>query len=106
MSRAWKICEAAGPWPAECQAVIDTWGKLEMVEKAEEVFEQMAAPSPSHYNALLRLYVSRKMMDKGTALIKQMAGKGLEIGPITWDLLVRLYIEAGEVERADTLLHR
>ncbi|KVI03425.1 Pentatricopeptide repeat-containing protein [Cynara cardunculus var. scolymus] len=35
-----------------------------------------------------------------------MAASGCQIGPLTWDALVKLYIEAGELEKADSFLHR
>ena len=46
------------------------------------------------------------MLSKGKDLVKRMADSGCRIGPVTWDALVRLYIEAGEVEKADSILHK
>ncbi|KAJ0622388.1 hypothetical protein HanIR_Chr01g0019871 [Helianthus annuus] len=47
-----------------------------------------------------------KMLSKGKSLVKQMAESGCQIGPLTWDSLVKLYIEAGEIEKDDSILSR
>ncbi|KAK1548981.1 hypothetical protein Q3G72_022089 [Acer saccharum] len=59
-----------------------------------------------HYSALLRVYGNNKMVAKGKDLVKRMADSGIRIGPLTWDLLVRLHVEAGEVEKAEFILQK
>ncbi|CAI9763487.1 unnamed protein product [Fraxinus pennsylvanica] len=46
------------------------------------------------------------MLAKGNDLIKGMAESGCVIGPLTWDALVKLYIDVGEVEKADSILQK
>ncbi|KAE8683610.1 putative RNFputative [Hibiscus syriacus] len=35
-----------------------------------------------------------------------MADNGCQIGPLTWDAHVKLYVEAGELEKADSILQK
>ncbi|XWS59001.1 hypothetical protein CRYUN_Cryun08bG0082800 [Craigia yunnanensis] len=46
------------------------------------------------------------MLQKGKDLVKRMADNGCQIGPLTWDALVKLYVDAGEVEKADSILQK
>ncbi|GMY19522.1 pentatricopeptide repeat-containing protein At1g80270, mitochondrial-like [Fagus crenata] len=107
--RIWKICES-NPRQEECMAAIDAWGKLKKVEEAEAVFDMMLKSvkrvSSKPYSVLLKVYANQKMLTKGKDLVKQMADSGCRIGPLTWDALVKLYVEAGEVEKADSILHK
>ncbi|EEF40208.1 pentatricopeptide repeat-containing protein, putative [Ricinus communis] len=109
VERVWKVCESS-PQLEECVAVIEAWGKLKKIDKAEEVFNRMLTTwkklSSRHYSALLKVYASHKMLANGKDLIKKMADSGCRIGPLTWDSLVKLYVEAGEVEKADSVLHK
>lgn len=109
VGRVWKICESK-PSLDECIAAIEAWGKLGQVEKAEAVFEKMLKQwkkvSSKHYSALLKVYANHKMLSKGKELIKRMGDNGCRIGPLTWDSLVKLYVEAGEVEKADSVLQK
>lgn len=59
-----------------------------------------------HYSTLLKVYANHKMLTKGKDLVKQMADSGCRIGPFTWDAVVKLYVGAGEVEKADSILHK
>ncbi|KAM3355803.1 pentatricopeptide repeat-containing protein, mitochondrial [Capsicum galapagoense] len=109
VDRIWHVC-ASNPRLDECVAAVEAWGKLHNIEEAEEVFDKMAAKWPTlsskHYTVLLRVYANHKMLSKGKDLVKRMADSGCLIGPLTWDALVRLYVEAGEVEKADSILHK
>ncbi|CAA6654428.1 unnamed protein product [Spirodela intermedia] len=109
VERIWKACEAS-PRFDECLAAIEAWGKLGRVEKAEAVFEKMQDKfkklSPKYYNALLKVYANHKLLAKGKDLAKRMADSGCVIGPMTWDALVNLYVQAGEVEKADSILQK
>ncbi|GLT40828.1 hypothetical protein SLA2020_149330 [Shorea laevis] len=109
VGRVWKACESK-PRVDECLAAIDAWGRLKKIEEAEAVFEKMVEvwkkPSSKYYCALLRVYTSNKMLEKGKDLIKRMADSGCHIGPLTWDALIKLHVEAGEVEKADLILHK
>ncbi|KAK6773989.1 hypothetical protein RDI58_029228 [Solanum bulbocastanum] len=109
VARIWQVCES-NPRLEECVAAVDAWGKLHNIEEAEAIFDKMAAKWPTlsskHYSVLLNIYANHKMLSKGKDLVKRMADSGCQIGPVTWDALVRLYIEAGEVEKADSILHK
>ncbi|GMN57751.1 hypothetical protein TIFTF001_026838 [Ficus carica] len=109
VERVWKICES-NPRAGECIAAIQAWGKLKKIEKAEAVFEKMLKAgkkySQMHYNMLLDVYANNKMLTKGKDLIKRMADSGCKIGPLTWDSLVKLYLDAGEIEKADAVLQK
>jgi pentatricopeptide repeat protein len=109
VSRVWKVCESS-PQLEECMAAIDAWGKLKKIEEAEAVFDRMSKMQHKlfsrHYSLLLKVYANHKMLAKGKDLIKRMGDSGCRIGPLTWDSLVKLYVEAGEVEKADSILQK
>ncbi|XP_059282103.1 pentatricopeptide repeat-containing protein At1g80270, mitochondrial-like [Lycium ferocissimum] len=109
VSRIWQVCES-NPWLGECVAAVEAWGQLHNIKEAEAVFDKMARKWPTisskHYSVLLRIYANHKMLTKGKDLVKRMADSGCRVGPLTWDALVRLYVEAGEVEKADSILHK
>ncbi|XP_022971191.1 pentatricopeptide repeat-containing protein At1g80270, mitochondrial-like [Cucurbita maxima] len=107
--RVWKICEA-NPRMDECMAAIVAWGKLKNVQEAEEIFDRVLKTwkklSSKQYSTMLKVYADNKMLTKGKDLVKQMADSGCRIGPLTWDAVVKLYVEAGEVEKADSFLQK
>ncbi|GFY84673.1 similar to PENTATRICOPEPTIDE REPEAT 596 [Actinidia rufa] len=109
VGRVWKVCES-NPKVDECLAAIESWGKLNKVEEAEAVFDRMSNTwkklSSKHYTALLKVYANHKKLAKGKNLVKRMGDSGCRIGPFTWDALVKLYVEAGEVEKADSILQK
>ncbi|XP_037493156.1 pentatricopeptide repeat-containing protein At1g80270, mitochondrial [Jatropha curcas] len=109
VGRIWEVCES-NPRLEECMAAIEAWGKLKRVDEAEAVFNKMRTTwkklSSKHYAALLKVYANHKMLAKGKDLVTQMGDSGCRIGPLTWDALVKLYVEAGEVEKADSMLQK
>ncbi|XP_019437066.1 PREDICTED: pentatricopeptide repeat-containing protein At1g80270, mitochondrial-like isoform X1 [Lupinus angustifolius] len=108
VGRIWKICES-NPRIDECLAAIEAWGKLKKIDEAEAVFEMISKKwklSSKNCSVLLKVYANHKMVTKGKDLIKRMADSGYRIGPLTWDALVKLLIEAGDVEKADSILQK
>ncbi|GMJ02368.1 PENTATRICOPEPTIDE REPEAT 596 [Hibiscus trionum] len=109
VERIWKVCESK-PRLEEYLAAIDAWGKLGQIEKSEAVFDRLLETSKKlparFYTKLLKVYSDHKMLQKGKDLVKRMADNGCQIGPLTWDALVKLYVEAGEVEKADSILQK
>ncbi|KAJ6802610.1 pentatricopeptide repeat-containing protein-like, mitochondrial [Iris pallida] len=109
VERIWKACENK-PRLEECLTAIEAWGEVGKVEVAEEVFEHMVKTwknlSSKYYDALLKVYAKHKLLGKGKDLAKRMADSGCRIGPLTWDAIVKLYAEAGEVEKADSIIQR
>ncbi|XP_031496018.1 pentatricopeptide repeat-containing protein At1g80270, mitochondrial-like [Nymphaea colorata] len=109
VNRVWKLCEPS-PRIEECIAVIEAWGKLGQIKHAEEVFDKMAkrgAKLPQRfYTSLLKVYAAHKQLAKGKDLVKRMLDDGCFIGPLTWDAIVKLYVQSGEVEKADSVLHK
>lgn len=109
VARIWREC-GLDPTINECIAAIEAWGKLGKVEKAEAVFEMMLQKwkklSSRHYSALLKVYVDHKLVTKGKELVTQMGDSGCWVGPLALDALVRLYLGAGDVEKADSILNK
>ncbi|EPS66077.1 hypothetical protein M569_08698, partial [Genlisea aurea] len=110
VGRIWEVCES-DPRLEECVAAIEAWGQLNKIENSEAAFEEVLKkvkrkPSAKHFNVLLKVYANHKMLTKGKDLVKRMADLGCSIGPMTWDGLVKLYVGAGEVEKADSILER
>ena len=107
--RLWEICEA-NPHIEECMAAIVAWGKLKNIHEAEKIFDKVVKTWPKkkistkHYCTMIKVYGDCKMLTKGKELVNQMAESGYSIDPLAWDAVVKLYVEAGEVEKADTFL--
>ncbi|KMT15189.1 hypothetical protein BVRB_3g063020 [Beta vulgaris subsp. vulgaris] len=109
VERVWKIC-GSKPRQQDYLAAIEAWGKLKNIEQAEAVFKKMTKSlrslSSKHYSAMLKVYAENKMLSKGKQLLKEMGDSGCYIGPVVWDALVMLYVDAGEVEKADSILQK
>lgn len=108
VERIWKVCESK-PRVDDCLAAVEAWGKLKKIEEAEAIFERASKKwklNANNYSVLLMIYANNKMLKKGKDLVKRMTDNGFEIGPLTWNALVRLYIQAGEVEKADSILQK
>ncbi|XP_073278279.1 pentatricopeptide repeat-containing protein At1g80270, mitochondrial-like [Primulina huaijiensis] len=109
VGRIWKVCES-NPNFDQCVAAIEAWGQLKKIDNAEAAFDKMLEktkrPTSQHFSALLRVYANHKMLAKGKELVKRMGETGCTIGPLAWDALVKLYVGAGEVEKADSILEK
>ncbi|KAL0404806.1 UNVERIFIED_CONTAM: Pentatricopeptide repeat-containing protein, mitochondrial [Sesamum radiatum] len=109
VARIWKVCEP-NPQARECMAAIDSWGKLKRIEIAEAAFdkllEKVKKPTSRHFAALMKVYADNKMFVKGNDLVKRMADIGCRVEPLAWDALVKLYVGAGEVEKAVSILKK
>ncbi|KAE8651176.1 pentatricopeptide repeat-containing protein At1g80270, mitochondrial isoform X2 [Cucumis sativus] len=106
--RLWEICES-NPHIEECMAAIVAWGKLKNVQEAEKIFDRVLKTgkklSARHYSTMMNVYrKDSKMLTKGKELVNQMAESGCRMDPFTLDAVVKLYVEAGEVEKADSFL--
>uniref|UniRef100_A0A1J3IYD7 Pentatricopeptide repeat-containing protein, mitochondrial n=1 Tax=Noccaea caerulescens TaxID=107243 RepID=A0A1J3IYD7_NOCCA len=93
-----------------CIAAIKAWGKLKKTEEAEAVFDRLVEKYKIvpmlPYFALMEIYAENKMLAKGKNLVKRVASAGVKIGPEIWHSLVRLYIKAGEVGKAEMILNK
>ncbi|XP_047178769.1 pentatricopeptide repeat-containing protein At1g80270, mitochondrial-like [Vigna umbellata] len=108
VERIWKVCES-NPGVDDCLAAVEAWGKLKKIEEAESIFDRASKKwklNSKKYSVLLMIYANNNMLKKGKDLIKRMADSGINIGPFAWNALVKLYIEAGEVEKADSILQK
>ncbi|KAG0466770.1 hypothetical protein HPP92_018350 [Vanilla planifolia] len=106
VKRVWKSFEASACID-DFVSAIKAWGKLGLVEEAETFFDKMAKKwekIPTRcYNALLKVYANHGLLSKGKDLAKTMSEAGCWVGPLTWDALVKLFVKAGEVEKADSM---
>ncbi|KAL9237914.1 hypothetical protein vseg_012407 [Gypsophila vaccaria] len=109
VERIWKINEAK-PRQADFFAAMNAFGKLNNIEQAEAIFDKMTKTykklNTRHYTVMLKVYAENKMLNKGKDLLKRMGESGCIIGPLAWDALVKLYVDAGEVEKADSVLQK
>ncbi|KAL3623725.1 hypothetical protein CASFOL_032541 [Castilleja foliolosa] len=109
VDRVWGLCEP-NTRNKEYLSAIKAFGLLGRIEDAESAFkkltEQYKRPSVKHYVAMIKVYADHKMLDKGKELHKKISEKGLNIGPLGNDALVRLYVAAGEVEKAESILEK
>ncbi|KAK4404757.1 Pentatricopeptide repeat-containing protein, mitochondrial [Sesamum angolense] len=109
VGRIWKVCEP-NPQARECMAAIEAWGQLKRIENAEAAFdkllEKVKKPTSRHFAALMKVYADNKMSAKGNDLVKRMVDSGCKIEPLAWDAVVKLYVRAGEVEKAVSILKK
>ncbi|THU56947.1 hypothetical protein C4D60_Mb11t22580 [Musa balbisiana] len=109
VGRIWKICKS-DPLLDECLSAIKAWGILGQIENAEEVFENMlkrwkTVPS-KYYNELLKAFVNNKLLSKGEEFARRMSDNGYFVDRTNLDALVKLYVDVGEVEKADSILYK
>ncbi|RZC91472.1 hypothetical protein C5167_027540 [Papaver somniferum] len=109
VERIWKVCESDGR-ADDSLAAISAFGKVGRVEKAEEIFEKRIKSgkniSSKVYTALMDVYIDHKLLTKGEDLVKRMASASHPINRFVWHTLVKLYVDAGEVEKADAALQK
>ncbi|GJN06328.1 hypothetical protein PR202_ga24048 [Eleusine coracana subsp. coracana] len=109
VERIWEMC-GDNTRVDEVLSAIEAFGRLGDVGKAERIFEDMSKkwkrPGSKIYNALLRVYANKNLFEKGKELAKQMKKNGARMGIPTLDALVKLHIDAGEVEKGDIILHK
>jgi len=89
-------------------AAIEAWGKLGRIKQAEETFEALVKTSPKltskYLNAMLNVYAEHKLLAKGKEFLERMHLDGCPISPLTWDAIVKLYANSGELAKADSFL--
>ncbi|TVU39981.1 hypothetical protein EJB05_13426, partial [Eragrostis curvula] len=106
VARTWESCTE--PKLDDYLAAIGAWGKLGHIEQVEETYEALVKISPKlsskYFNAMLNVYAENKLLSKGKEFLERMCSAGCPSGPLTWDALVNLYVNSGEVEKADSFL--
>ncbi|KAK7271499.1 hypothetical protein RJT34_27457 [Clitoria ternatea] len=111
VSRIWNRFKS-DPSILECIAAIGAWGKLGKVDEAEAVFEMALQKykdkglSSRLFSELLKVYVQNNQLSKGKEFIERMRPYRCWFGPLVWDGLVRFYVEAGDVEKAASILSK
>ncbi|XP_074276771.1 pentatricopeptide repeat-containing protein At1g80270, mitochondrial-like [Silene latifolia] len=109
VERIWKFSESS-PRQANFFAAIDAYGKLKNIKQAEAIFEKMIKTykklTSRHYTIMLQVYAENKMLSKAKELLQRMTDAGCPIGPTAWDSLVKLYVDIGEIEKADSVLQK
>ncbi|CAL5079265.1 unnamed protein product [Urochloa decumbens] len=89
-------------------AAIEAWSKLGRIEQVEETFEALVKISPKltskYFNAMLNVYAEHKLLAKGKEFLERMCLEGCPSSPQTWDAIVRLYVNSGELAKADSFL--
>lgn len=104
----------SNPDVAECIAATKAWGLLNRIEDAEAAFDELlkilespsAKPSAKHYAIMLTVYANHGMLAKGEDLLRRMTESGVTVQGQAWDAAVKLYLGAGEVEKADAILEQ
>ncbi|KAF8661903.1 hypothetical protein HU200_056866 [Digitaria exilis] len=109
VQRIWKVCKDTARLD-ESLSAIEAFGRVGYVEEAEKIFDDMLVRwktlSSKYYNAMLRMYANQNLFDKGKEFVKRMDENGVKFGNTSLDALVKLYVDAGEVEKAESLLHK
>ncbi|KAG0542179.1 hypothetical protein BDA96_02G080700 [Sorghum bicolor] len=106
VERIWNLCTE--PKLEDFLAAIKAWGKLGHIESAEETFDALVKTSPKltskYFNAMLYVYAENELLDKGKKFIERMSLDGCPSSPLTWDAVVKLYVNSGELAKADSFL--
>ncbi|GJN09895.1 hypothetical protein PR202_ga27944 [Eleusine coracana subsp. coracana] len=106
VAKIWKLC--VEPNLDDHLAAIEAWGKLGHIEQAEEILEALLKTTPrltsKYVNAMLNVYAENKLLAKGKNFLERMCSAGCPSGPLTWDAIVSLYVNSGEVAMADSFL--
>uniref|UniRef100_A0ACD5TD62 Uncharacterized protein n=1 Tax=Avena sativa TaxID=4498 RepID=A0ACD5TD62_AVESA len=106
VARIWKLCTE--PNREDFLAAIEAWGRLGCIEQAEETFEAMIETtrkvSSRYYNVMLSVYAENKLVAKGKEFVERMSSNGCPISPVTWEVLIKLYVNSGEVGKAESFL--
>jgi pentatricopeptide repeat protein len=106
VGRIWELCTE--PNSLDYLAAIGAWSKLGHIEQVEETFENLLRTSQKlsskYLNALLSVYSENKLLSKGKEFIERMCSAGCPSDPITWDAVVSIYVNSGEVKKADSFL--
>lgn len=106
VDRIWNQCTE--PKLEDFLAAIEAWGKLGRVEQAEETFEALAKISPKltskYINAMLNVYAENKLLAKGKKFLERMCFDGCRSSPLIWDTIVKLYVNSGDLVKADSFL--
>nr|TKW31173.1 hypothetical protein SEVIR_2G087400v2 [Setaria viridis] len=89
-------------------AAIEAWSKLGRIEQAEETFEALVKISPKpaskYINSMLNVYAENKLLARGKKFLERMCLDGCPSNPPTWDGIVKLYVNSGELAKADSFL--
>ncbi|KAJ4825472.1 hypothetical protein Tsubulata_042235 [Turnera subulata] len=108
VGRIWEDCKSEAS-KSECMAAIEAWGNLGKLEEAEAVSLMMLKKEEKytlkHFIALLALYTRHRLFTKGEDLVKQI-GDDVWLSPYAWGAMVRLYVAAGDVEKAESILRK
>lgn len=84
--------------------VIEAFGKLGMVEKAEELYEVMSQSKglilSRQFNSLLSAYTRQGLMDKAEKLMDDMEKLGRKKNAITYHHLVTGYLKTDQLDKA------
>lgn len=84
--------------------VIEAFGKLGQVEKAEEIFVQMSQEKglmlTRQFNALLSAYTRQGMLDKAKKLLEDLLAAGRKKNAITYHHIVIGYLKTNQIDKA------
>lgn len=105
VERVWNLVQA-GPVISNRNyiTVIEAFGKLGLVEKAEELYEQMSKSKGlifiRQYNSLLSAYSKQGMMEKAEKLLEEMEKLGRKKNATTYHHLVTGYLRTDQIDKA------
>ncbi|OEL34165.1 Pentatricopeptide repeat-containing protein, partial [Dichanthelium oligosanthes] len=106
VERIWNLCTE--PKLDDLLAAIEAWGKLGRIEQVEEAFEALVKISPKptskYINAMVNVYAENKLLAKGKKFLERMCLDGCPSNPRIWDAIVSLYVNSGELAKADSFL--
>lgn len=105
----WEIMKQREFVPARTYIVmIESFGKLGMVEQAEALFHEMQQTKgrvrPRQFTALLTTYASNGLFDKAEALVEGISSLELKRSAVTNHHIVGAYLKMGKLDKALAVL--
>ncbi|KAH0463249.1 hypothetical protein IEQ34_007831 [Dendrobium chrysotoxum] len=105
LERTWKLVGALPHVRSKSfLLVIEAFGKMNCVKRAEEIWEEMKSMKPvkptSPYNAIVSVYCRHGLIDKASDLFEEMQANGCKPNAITYRHLALGCLKAGLVKEA------
>jgi pentatricopeptide repeat protein len=105
----WNVMKKKHTVPARHYVImIETFGRLGMVEQAEMLFEEMhetkGTVRPRQFTALLGTYAKNNMTEKVDSFVGRLEALGLKRSPTVYHHMVNAYLKMGQVDKALALL--
>ncbi|GMH24293.1 hypothetical protein Nepgr_026136 [Nepenthes gracilis] len=91
-------------FPGDRAVQLDLIGKVRGIQAAETYFEELAVKSEKIYGAFLNCCVREGLVEKSLSLLQKMKDKGFATSPLTYNDIMCLYLNMGQLEKIPLVL--